>query len=321
MSAATATLKRGAATRRKPRTTVKRPAGKARPSIVARAIAAIPVSHETIQRAVTGGILLFSAVVLIAIASMLGIPAYLGTQVAEAAGRAGFAVKRVDIVGLNHMDRLTVYAIALDQKSHAMPLVDLDQVRDRLMQYGWIEDARVSRRLPDTLVVDIVERTPTAVWQHNQKLTLIDAHGIELAPVKIDNMPDLPLVIGPDANVQATALTELMTNATRLKPLLASASWVGNRRWDLRFQSGEVLALPEGEAAAAKAVAIFDRLDDQRRLLGRGFARFDLRDGKNMVIRIDKSKPQIDRADAHDTDGETGGGTSASASHGKGGMA
>jgi cell division protein FtsQ len=29
-----------------------------------------------------------------------------------------------------------------------------------------VQDARVSRRLPDTLVVDIVERTPSAVWQH-----------------------------------------------------------------------------------------------------------------------------------------------------------
>ena len=30
---------------------------------------------------------------------------------------------------------------------------------------GWVKDARVSRRLPDTLVIDIVERTPAALWQ------------------------------------------------------------------------------------------------------------------------------------------------------------
>src|SRR3546814_2784185 len=50
----------------------------------------------------------------------------------------------------------------------SMAAVDLEGVRADLMKYGWIQDARVSRRLPDTLVVDIVERTPAAIWQHNR---------------------------------------------------------------------------------------------------------------------------------------------------------
>ena len=67
--------------------------------------------------------------------------------------------------GVKRMDVMTVYAVALDQKSRAMPLVDLNLVRDRLLEYGWVQDAHVSRRLPDTLLIRIVERTPAAVWQ------------------------------------------------------------------------------------------------------------------------------------------------------------
>src|SRR3546814_9265052 len=78
------------------------------------------------------------------------------------------------------MQRLPVYAVALDQQSMAMPLIDLDGTRERLLRFGWVEEARVSRRLPDTLVVDIVERTPAAIWQHNQRLALIDRHGVEI---------------------------------------------------------------------------------------------------------------------------------------------
>src|SRR3546814_7790920 len=47
------------------------------------------------------------------------------------------------------------------------------------------QDARVSRRLPDTLVVDIVERTPAAIWQHNGRLSLIDKKGVVLEPVTV----------------------------------------------------------------------------------------------------------------------------------------
>ena len=47
----------------------------------------------------------------------------------------------------------------------------------------------------------------------------------------------------------------------RSKPQLASATWVGGRRWDLNFQSGETVALPEGETAAKAALTKFARLD------------------------------------------------------------
>ena len=170
------------------------------------------------------------------------------------------------------------------------------------MQYGWIKDARVSRRLPDTLVIDIVERKPAAVWQHGGQLSLIDDGGIVLEPVALNAMPDLPLVIGPDANVQATALTELMAKAPRLKPMLAGATWVGGRRWDLKFQSGETLALPEGDRDASRALIKFTEMDTADRLLGRGFVRFDMRDPAKMFVRVGNNKPSID--DPHE-DGST----------------
>src|SRR3546814_5111674 len=90
---------------------------------------------------------------------------------------------------------------------------------DLLMKYGWIKDARVSRRLPDTLVVDIVERTPAAIWQHNNRLSLIDEKGVVLEPVTVATMPDLPLVIGPRANQRSQDLARLLASASSLKEL------------------------------------------------------------------------------------------------------
>jgi cell division protein FtsQ len=289
---AAATIKRN----NKARPVVKRTArGKKPPSMLSRAIDMIPISPAMWQRLATWTILAAAGGAVIAIAVMLGIPSYIGTQMAEGVGRAGFAVKRVEVTGIDRMERLTVYAVALDQNSRAMPLVDLEKVRTQLLQYGWIADARVSRRLPDTLAVDIVERKPAAVWQHGGRLSLIDKGGIVLEPVALNAMPDLPLVIGPDANVQATALTELMTHAPRLKPMLAGATWVGGRRWDLKFQSGEVLALPEGEKPSAAALNKFAKMDGVDRLLGRGFVRFDMRDPTKMFVRVGKNKPTIDK--------------------------
>ncbi|MBK8628837.1 MAG: cell division protein FtsQ/DivIB [Sphingomonadales bacterium] len=262
----------------------------------------LPVQSETVERVVSRGMFVTVAVAALGIAWMAGVPGYLGTEAAKAAGRAGFQVKRVEVNGVDRMDRLTVYGIALDQHSMAMPLVDLDRVRGRLIEHGWIEDARVSRRLPDTLVVDIVERKPSAIWQNNQKLSLIDEHGVVLERVDPNAMPDLPILVGPDAKQAAGEFGRLVDRAPSLKNRIVSASRIGGRRWDVRFDSGETLALPEGEDAAGEAFIRFARIDGVEGLLGRNFARFDMRNPDRMVIRKVRSETMPAKSGAADDD-------------------
>jgi cell division protein FtsQ len=216
------------------------------------------------------------------------VPQAIGTAAGEAAGNAGFAVARYEIRGVERMDRRRVDAVVANELRKAMPLVDLASLRQQLLGFGWVEDARVSRRLPDTLVIDIVERRPAALWQHAQRLMLIDASGVVLDHVRLEAMPDLPLVIGPDANRQTAALGRLLERAGHLRPQFAGATWIGGRRWDLRFQTGEILALPEGEEQALNAVAEFARRDQQAQLLGRGFVRFDMRIAGQMIVRVSR---------------------------------
>lgn len=216
----------------------------------------------------------------------LDLPNKAALAAGEAVGDAGFRVKSVDIQGIRRMDPRPVYDIALDQKTTAMPLLDVSDIRNRLLQFGWVKDARVSRRFPDTLVIDIVERTPAALWQDDQRLSLIDAEGVVLDRVQVSQMPDLPLLIGKGANRHSVALEQLLDKAPALKPQLVSATWVGQRRWDLSFQSGETVALPEGDALAGVALDKFAKMDKSAGLLGRGIVRFDLRIPGKMTVRL-----------------------------------
>ena len=63
-----------------------------------------------------------------------GLPACPGNgpwrESAPGSSDLGFAVKRVQVTGVKHMDRLTVYNIALDQQRAAMTDVDLDRGAD-----------------------------------------------------------------------------------------------------------------------------------------------------------------------------------------------
>lgn len=283
-----ATIRRGAAPVKrkvKPRTR--------RRSRLDRMLAALPVSDAVLHTLLTWLIMLIIAASLGALAWFMGLPAMANQEFAALARKAGFEVRKVEVRGIERMDELPVYAIALGQHERAMPAVDLVKLRTDLMQLGWVEDARVTRRLPDTLVIDIVERKPAAVWQNKGKLALIDVRGKVLQGVDLAAMPDLPLVIGPNANRQTQALDRLMEAAPALKPMLAGATWVGNRRWDLRFQTGETLSLPEGDKEASAALVNFARMDGVNRLLGRGIIRFDMRDPDKFVLRLPKAQDAV----------------------------
>lgn len=249
----------------------------------------LPVSHANANRWAGLAFGLFVALIAAVVLVALDLPAKAMNAAGEAVGEAGFRVKRVDVTGIRNMDSAPVYQIALDQKTMAMPLVDVHGIRRQLLRYGWVKDARVSRRLPDTLVVDIVERKPAALWQDRQRLALIDSEGVVLDRVPVDQMPDLPLLIGAGANLREPDLNRLLGAAPTLKPQLVSATWVGRRRWDLKFQSGETVALPESEKAAHAALVKFAELDKSTGLLGRGLVRFDLRFPDKMIVRLPRS--------------------------------
>jgi cell division protein FtsQ len=246
----------------------------------------LPFSDDQLHRIFLGLFFAVAVTIVWAIALMAGVPTLARDQFGAIAAQAGFAVHRVDVRGVNHLNGLKVYETALAEKDQALPLVDIDGLRANLLQLSWVQDARVSRQLPDTLVIDVVERKPHAVLRKPDKLVLIDAQGIELEPIAPERAKGWLIVSGPGAGQQIDALSALLEAAPALKPQVKEAEWVGNRRWNLTFGTGQVLALPEGEQAAPNALMAFARLDGVNRLLGGRVAAFDMRAPDRIYFRV-----------------------------------
>lgn len=277
------TIRRGAPPQRRPVQPGRRVPAVRKQSTIDRLLLMLPVSEATLQRIATWTILAMIAAGAIALSTLFGVPQAAGLALAEGVGAAGFRVKQIETTGAHHLSEAVVEAVVLDEKSRAMPLVDLSDVRARLMRYGWVADAQVSRRLPDKLVIHIIERQPAAVWQDEGRLMLIDASGTTLQQVAPEKLPQLPLLIGDGANKQAQAYRELLDATPALRPLVKAATWVGNRRWNLLFATGETLALPE--EMPQRALVKFAEMDSNRQLLGHGWIRFDMRDPTRFVVR------------------------------------
>jgi cell division protein FtsQ len=273
-------------------------------SLLDRAMAWLPFSELQLQRIFLAVILGGSAALAWFVAAMAGLPAMAGKQIAAVASDAGFEVRRVEVRGVRNLNELKVYERVLAERDRAMPLVDIAALRAELLELSWVEDARVSRQLPDTLVVDIVERKPHAVLRKADRLVLIDAAGHELEAVSRARAKGRMIVSGPGAGKQVAALGTLLDAAPALRPQVAEAEWIGNRRWNLSFRTEQVLALPQGEREAANALIAFARLDGTNRLLGGKVAAFDMRAPDRIYLRIPgrADRPELAAGATRDAD-------------------
>ncbi len=83
----------------------------------------------------------------------------------------------------------------LEQNAFGNLLVfDIRKLRKAMEDHSWIKSVRVRKHFPETLRVEIRERTPAAILQLDT-FTLIDDQGVELAPTQLRYDWKLPLFI------------------------------------------------------------------------------------------------------------------------------
>jgi len=205
-------------------------------------------------------------------------------RLAAASVELGLSVRDVTVNGRRSAPREDVVRALGARSGEPILLFDVDAAQARLESLGWIEGATVSRRLPGTIHVRLVERRPFALWQHEGAVALIDRAGIEIEGVQVAEFGHLPLIVGPTAPAHAGALVEVLASEPELLARVAAAIMIGSRRWDVRFDNGVAAKLPaEGAADAWRRIAEIERSDG---ILGRDIVSIDLRVAGRLIVRL-----------------------------------
>ncbi|ANU08540.1 cell division protein FtsQ/DivIB [Paraurantiacibacter namhicola] len=256
----------------------------------------LPFTEEQLHRIflvlIIGGLLAAAY----GVAAYAGLTAIAHKQYSTWVAGLGYKVSQVGTTGTERLNPRRVDDIVLGRKGRSMAEIDLDAVRADVMELSWVKDASVSRHLPGTIRVHVQEREPYAALRKPDRLVLIDVTGHALEPISAAAAKDMLVVEGPGAQAQVEALDRLLDAAPALRPQVKGAEWIGNRRWDLTFGSGQVLSLPRGEEKAAAALIDFARLDGTNRLIGGKVTAFDMRTPDRIYLRCPDcaDKEQLD---------------------------
>ena len=202
----------------------------------------------------------------------------------ETTGDAGLRVTDVVVSGRNRADAKEILA-ALDLERGSPILgVDIDEARARIESMGWVQSAEIARRLPDVIYVRVTEREPLALWQHNNRIVLIDLDGHTIQHSDLESFASFPLVVGEGAPVVAGELIDLLRAYPSVAQATEAAIRVSDRRWNLRLHSGIDVRLPEEKLAVA-----LDRLEEYQRehdLFDRDVVAVDLRVPDRLIVRV-----------------------------------
>ena len=205
------------------------------------------------------------------------------SDVANGLADAGFRVSSVVVEGASRFSVPYIVKAADIPRDTPLMGLDLDQVRHRVEQVGWVKSVRILRLLPDTVVLAVAERPRLAVWQAQGRSHVIDPEGQVIPEADPGLFVDLPLVVGDGAPQAAGSILPELQARPRLMGKMEAAVRVDDRRWDLRLKDGSLIQLPAiGEDAA---LIQLDQLDQKDRLLDLGFERIDLRDPEMVVVR------------------------------------
>jgi len=118
----------------------------------------------------------------------------------------------------------------------------LKDIRDRITELTWIDQARVARRWPATLEIQVTEQVPAACWGENG---LLNTRG-ELFVTDERHIPaELPRLSGPDGRSSEVAETYLELR-DQLIPMgldLRRVDMDARGAWEITLQNGVAIRL------------------------------------------------------------------------------
>ena len=213
-----------------------------------------------------------------------------GADISRATGRAidgqfaamGFRLEQVHFQGASSAGQRAILDELRLERGQPFIFMDLDALRTQIEGVGWVSHARVVRLLPNTLVIEVAERRPSAVWQIDGEVRVVDGQGTVIPGADPGRFSELPLVVGAGAEQASAELIPLIHRWPRLRDRLDAAVWVDGRRWNLLLRDGGVIQLPADGVDAA--LVQLEAMDQSERLLDLGFARVDMRVAESVAV-------------------------------------
>ena len=211
-------------------------------------------------------------------------------MVASASSHMGFEASKLVVNGNVNLDINILQARLATQLGNSLFSFKVDAAREEVLNDPWVKSATVRKVYPDTIVVDVVERKPVALWQSKGEVHLIARDGFVISQAGPKHM-NLPQVVGEGANLAAAEFLSVISRFPSIAHKASAYVRVAGRRWNVRLNDGPQVLLPEADWQVA--LNELQTLQATKELLDRDVVQIDMRLADRLVIKLDPDAAEI----------------------------
>ena len=175
----------------------------------------------------------------------------IGHQMIQASAEAGLRLEKINIRGnRNVTEDVLVKATGLSWHTPILA-ISLEEVHDRVIALGWVHKARVERRLPDTLVITLEERTAISLLQSDGQHFVISTEGDIIPEARPEDFRHLRVISGTNAAAGAAEILQSLETEPELFDEVWALIRQAGRRWDVILRNNIRIQLPESDPTNA----------------------------------------------------------------------
>ncbi|UYO00769.1 MAG: FtsQ-type POTRA domain-containing protein [Devosia sp.] len=200
---------------------------------------------------------------------------------------AGLAIGKISITGQTltaEQDIFDALGISPDTPTTAF---DVEAARLRIAELPAVDSVSVRKTYPGDVAVVITEKVPVARWRVDGITFVIDGQGTQIGEDR-GAYGDLPLVIGDGAADDALVMIRALNTYPQLQDGMIALSRIADRRWDMIYDTGLRVQLPE--QGVAQALRHLLSYQTEYQLLDRDISVIDLR--VDTVVAVRPNKPE-----------------------------
>ena len=227
-------------------------------------------------------VLIFSLIYLVAAKDNMPFISSLRMKVSEILADGGYVLDNVLIMGQHNLSSDDIVASLNADVGTPIFAISLEESKNRLTQNDWVKSLAIQRKLPDTIIVSLLERKPIALWQVNKHLYLIDDEGDIIKNAVPEKFANFIHLVGEGANVHANELIEQLAMSPSLAGKVKYAVRYGQRRWDLNLEGSINVKMPENSFVSAYEYLI--TMYKNKSLFENSIKSIDLRDSKKIYV-------------------------------------
>ena len=163
---------------------------------------------------------------------------------------------------------------------------NFDIIKELVESSEWVKRASVKKVLPSTLIIDVIENDPYAIYFQDGKTFLLDLDGSIITEINLDNYgDDLLLVRGENSpELLEKLIKDISIAFPSLIQNLRELEFIEKRRWNLILNNNLLVKLPD--VNIQKSLKNLKQLFEEQEVMESNIIEIDLRIQGRAALKV-----------------------------------